>query len=109
MRLLVESLQSCIAEAVAGDRDYTETFAVIGKPELWFQLSWDYFNLAMPYESIPEVGELPDGVGIDAFEPRAFLTLSHSAENVEQLCAFFIRVVEVCWQIPVGSETIARV
>lgn len=109
MQSVLDAFRRCVAEAIAGDRDYSEQFIIVGRPDLWLQLSWDYFNLALPHESVPELGTIPNGVGIEALEPRKFLTLSHSADDAEVLCDFLIKAAEACWQVAIGPDALVKV
>lgn len=97
MGIVAEAIERCISEAVAGNRDYFENLQVEGRPELWLQVRWDAFNVALRSGELPELGSLPPYVEVEEWEPQRFVTFGHDAHSSDELEAFLTVATLACW------------
>ena len=87
-------LSEAIAAAEAGDRDFFITLESRANEDAWLQLGWDSINAAYPHEDAPVkvlealVIAVPDGIAVEAWEPRKFVTFEHPAYPSEPIAQF---------------------
>jgi hypothetical protein len=88
------------------DRDYIITLEHKKDKTKWIQLSWEMVNLAYPFDKNPktklkslQLNIFANGT-IKSWEANQYMTLSHSADDIETIANFIDGYVEKVFECP---------